>query len=212
MVKAGDYTGGEVISANMFNRDVRYAGASGTDTYGVTTTAGAPLHRYLFSARWGGSGLPTTGVGGVNVVHADNDTPFRVFDGPVETYAQNSFTGVSVIGGNADDVASGLVAKGLSDYAGSNILVPVNLFIPDSDLIGADVKFRPIGYVAGVRMMNVSGINPGDAITVGSKTWRVFPEFSRQTETTMAYGASNPLGFYYPYETSYMIGLAYEEA
>lgn len=213
MVKAGDYTGGEVISANMFNRDLRYSSATGTDTYGFTSTSGAPAHRYLFSARFGTNGIPAgAGNGGVNVVHADNDTPFRIFDGPIETYAQNGFTGVSVFGGNADNVASGLVAKGLSDYAGSNILVPVNLFAPDSDLIGANVKFRPLGYVAGVRMINVSGINPGDAILVGSKTWRVFPEFSRQTETTMPYGAANPDGFYYPYETSYMIGLAYEES
>ena len=61
-------------------------------------------------------------------------------------------------------------------------------------------------------MVNVQGINPGDAITIGSKIWRVFPEFSRQTETTTPYGAMNPEGFYYPYETSSMLGLAYEEA
>lgn len=109
-------------------------------------------------------------------------------------------------------MSAGLVARGTSNYAGSNILVPVNLFIPESTLVGADVKFRPIGYAAGVRMINVQGINPGDAITVGSKTWRVFPEFSRQTEKYAAYGSQNPAGFYYPYETSYMLGLAYEEA
>lgn len=213
VVKAGNYTGGELISANMFNRDVRFAGAGGTDSYGDDTTMWNPYHRYLFSARWTGSGLPAgAGTGGVNVVHADNDYPFRRFDGPSAYTAQTAFDGTSVIGGASDNVGAGLVAKGLSDYAGSNILVPVNLFIPDSDLIGVDVKFRPIGYAAGVRMINMSGINPGDAIVIGSKTWRAFAEFSRQTETTMPYGTSNPDGFYYPYETSYMIGLAYEEA
>lgn len=209
VVKAGNYTGGELISANMYSRNLRYSLAVGSDSFG----GDAPVHRYLFSARYDTGGLPdSVGMGGVNIVHADNAAPFRMFKGPTGPYVQIQFDGEGVIGGNADDVSAGLVARGLSDYAGSNILVPVNLFAPDSSQIEEDIKFRPIGYAAGVRMINVSGINPGDSITIGSKIWRVFPEFSRQTETSTPYGASNPLGFYYPFETSYMVGLAYEEA
>ena len=213
VVKAGDYTGGELISANMFNRDVRFAGASGNDSYYANQGSQDPPHRYLFSGRFNHNSMPAgAGNGGVNVVHADNATPFRRFDLVGETYIRTGFTGNEVFGGNADTVSGGLVLRGLSDYAGSNILVPVNLFIVNSLLIGSNSKFHPIGYAAGVRMVNVSGINPGDAITIGSKVWRVFPEFSRQTETTMPFGATNPDGFYYPYETSSMLGLAYEEA
>jgi len=213
VVKAGNYSGGELISANMYNRNVRYNGATGSDTYYNSQGSQDPPHRYLFSGRYNTSGLPAApACGGVNVVHADNAIPWRMFDCPGETNVQTGITGNEVFGGNADNVSSGLVAKGLSDYAGSNILVPVNLFISNSLLTLTNVKLHPIGYAAGVRMVNVSGVNPGDAITIGSKTWRVFPEFSRQTETTLPYGSNNPDGFYYPYETSYMIGLAYEEA
>jgi hypothetical protein len=209
MDKIGNYTGGEIISANMFSRNLYFSSAGGTLSYGTGSNS-SPEHMYLFSGRCYQSNMPTgKGCGGVNLVHADNATDYRYFDCPVATYGRTQFVGTEVFGGNADNVNGSYVKRGLSDYAGSNILVPAQLYVPESTLVGADVRFRPIGYPAGARLVNMTGLDPGEAMTVGTDTWYCFPEFSKQTETTTPYGTYNADGFYYPYETSYMLGLAY---
>ena len=207
IVKIGNYTGGEVICANSYT--FYYSGGSGTRGYNIND------NQYLFSCMHERTQAALDNVGGANIVHADNATPWRRFNGPTSNNSETSFNGTEIFGGAQDGINSGLVWRGLSDFAGTNILVPVNLYVPDSAKFGSDVRYRPVGFVPGVRMIDMRGVEPGESIQVGNDNWRVFPEFSKRSQTTMGYGTGRPdggAGGYYPaYETSYMLGLAYRE-
>lgn len=214
VAKIGNFTGGEIIAANTFNWG--YSGSSGSASYNSDN------NHYLMSANYGPDGQHTGGTptgiaaGGIYVDHAENANPYRVFDGPAGTDARLNMTNGMAFGGARDSINSGLVYRGVSDFAGSNILVPINLFAPDSiNFSGTDARFRPLGYAAGVRMIDMRGIEPGQSIQVGNEDWRVFPEFSKRTAQSVGYGTSRPDGgaggYYWQYETSYMLGLAYPE-
>lgn len=207
IAKLGNYTGGEIICANLFQ--FTYSGGSGSVSYESDN------NQYLFSARHERTSAANDAVGGANIVHADNANPWRIFNGPASTNSGTSFNGTEILGGAMDAINSGLVRRGLSDFAGSNILVPVNLYVPDSTNFGSDVRFRPVGFCPGVRMVDMRGLEPGESIQVGNQDWRVFPEFSKRSAQSIGYGTSRPDGgaggYYPPYETSYMVGLAYPE-
>ena len=207
MEKLGSYTGGEVISTNGY-RD-SYAGSNG----GFTSFVSSNL-RYLFSARNQHANSSET-CGGVNIAHPDNLTTWRKFRGPYLSTEKSSFSGSEVLGGHSDSINSGLLRRSASDFAGSNVLIPVNLFVPDSINNYDDVRFRPIGHCPGVRLADMRDYDPGQSVQVGNVNWRVFPEFSKQQYTSTNYGTSKSGGGaanYHPdTETSYMLGLAYPE-
>jgi hypothetical protein len=211
LVKQGNYTGGELISANMFNPQSSFVSSSGSISYNGDPPTNVD-HRYMFSARFVNSIFGSAINGGANIVHADNANPWRIFyeyRGLTDN-AISALAGVEIFGGNADNINGGLVYRGFADYSGANILVPVNLFVSDSTYFGSGGKVRPVGYAAGARLVNMKNLTPGEAIDVGGVTWRVFPEFSKNLSTSSPYRGSNPSGgYYYPYETSYFLGLAY---
>ena len=209
LAKIGAYTGGEVISANGF--DSTASGSSGINTFDSVD------NHFLFGARNFGNGVATpieTQSGGVNVVHANNANSWRIFEASFSGTARHSYTGNEVFGGHGDGVNDGMVRRGVSDYAGSNILVPVALFVPDSTNFGTDVRFRAIGHPPGVRMIDMRGIAPAQTIDVGGEDWMVFPEFVKNEAQSVPFGTARPdggVGGYYPTtETSYRLGLAYQ--
>lgn len=212
MVKLGNYTGGEIICSNCHS--YYWWGSGGSLQFDWD------YNKYMFSAKHdvaNGYDSPPEllSAGGVYIDHAANARTYRQFDGPMHSQWATSFTGSEVLGGHADQINGGLVRRGVSDFAGSNILVPVNLYVPDSVNTLEDVRFRPIGFVPGARLIDMRGIEPGESIQVGNDNWRVFPEFSKRTDQTIYYGSSRADGgaggFYWPYESSYMLGLAYPE-
>lgn len=209
MVKVGDYGGGEIISANHVTPTTSGSGG----TYSLTTNS----TKFLFSAQHSAeAAMSGDNSGGVFIEHEENERIYRRFHGPTGTNSRLNLNPNMVLGGARDAINSGLVTRGLSDYAGANILVPVNLFATDSfNFSGNDVRFRPIGYPPGVRMINMQGTEPNESIEVGNENWRVFPEFSKRENTVSTYGTSRPdggAGGYHPtHETSYYLGLAYRE-
>lgn len=209
LVKFGNYTGGEVICSNYWISTVSGNQQGALESFDTTST------KRMFEAHHDAGSPANTGpvgldAGGANIVHADNANSWRYFDGPSGSNARSAMTGLEVFGGAGDSINSGLLMRGVSDYAGANILVPINLYCPDSANIGANVRFRPVGYVAGVRMVNMRGLDPGEIIKIGNDNWRVFPEFSKRDVTGVFTGGAT--SYYPPYETSYMLGLAYPEA
>jgi len=200
MVKMGDYEGGEIISANQYAEPVN----SNTNNPSFTSV----YHKYLFSANHAHQTDAGIGAGGVNIEHVDNAQPWRYFDGPTGTINMyTNFNGREVFGGWQDVINSSLASSGIASYSASNILVPVNLYVPVSGGMGSDYRFRPIGHVPGVRLVRMDGIDPGEQIEVANKNWMVFPEFSRDLRQNSP--RDNSLGFYWDYETSYLCGLAY---
>lgn len=208
MVKIGNYTGGEIISANYFAQ--YWVGSPNNIAFG------SDYHRYLFSAHndagYNSSQSPQgKSSGGVNIVHADNPVPYRYFDGPTGNTAMEDFTGVEVFGGAQDGINAGLVRRGVSDFAGAAILVPVNLFVPDGNN-DVDFRIRPIGFAPGVRMVDLRDHQSGESIAVGNRNWRVFGEFQRNpAQYVNRNGYLGAPGYWWQEETSYYLGLAYPE-
>lgn len=195
MEKIGDYQGGEVISCT-----------DGPGNASSTRTYYSMNMKYLFSGRQNRRAAAESG--GVHVDHADNAYSWRFFAASTATNSTPllSFPVNSVIGGFNDAINDGYLARGRSPFANQQMLVPINLYNPDN-LVG-DVEFVPIGKPAGIRMVNMQDLEPGQEIVVGGMLWRVFPSHSRRFESTMPESTdvgSNPPEF----ETSLWVGYAY---
>ena len=197
MEKLGDYTGGEVISGQR-NADTSQAG-------GFTVSYLNESHQYLFNGRHTTS-VVSSDSGGVYINHADNANKWRVFSsttsGTIGNDALPTFDALGVIGGFRDGWNDGYLARAKSSYSGAGILVPINLYVPEP--ITGDVRFIPIGHPAGVRLVHMQNLEPGQEITVGDETWKVFPAFSKQSYEAAAKGT-----YYAAAETSYHVGYAF---
>lgn len=195
MVKAGSYGGGEVLDA--------------VNTFASNDAFQYPLSyrnrtRNLFNARSRIIGTPNTG--GVRVVHDNNPTTWRKFFGTDNFNPMGNFDNATVLGGYGDDVNDGYLARGRSTFSGAQILVPINLYATMP--VTGDTTFVPLGHPAGVRLVHMQDIDPGQAITVGGVTWRCFPATRKSTATSVSKSA----GGWASDESSYFVGYAYPNA
>jgi len=196
LVPSSSFTGGEVISgANFFQSN------AGTDyplDYRDTR------HQHLFSAHQ--SYWANADCGGTRIVHGSNPNTWRRFRAASLSYGGwNAFDGNEAIGGFTDDVNDGYVARGRSSYAGTAILTPVNLYAAKGS--GSTVQFAQLGHPAGVRLVNMTDLDPDSTLTIGTDEWQCFPAFRKSTSTSVARGAS-----WGSNESSGMIGYAYRRA
>lgn len=185
--KEGNFTGGECISGSS-------PAYSTTTLHAYTSTS----HGYLFSGRQ--EKFADSECGGVNVVHADNPTPWRRFKSAV-LYTSLATTQQDVLGGFLDSINTGYLQVGRSSYANAAVLVPINLWATR-----ASGRISLIGAPPGVRMVRMDDILENQVVSVADETWRVFPQFYRSTATSPVDGT-----FWMATETSYLIGLAYRE-
>ena len=190
MVKAGAYTGGEVIAGTQV--PVSNSGFA----YPMSYRYG----HYLFQGQRNDV-APFNFRGGVNCPHASNPTSWRRFYGPASPFFNQNDSSYA-IGGFVDDINDGYVARGRSPFAGVQILTPINLYasIPTTD----DTVFAPLGHPAGVRMINMADMEPGGEFVIGSQNWMCFPAWAKGG-TTVAKSASG----WAAAETSYNVGYAY---
>jgi len=192
MEKIGDYEGGEVISASDGPGTI-----TGTTAYNSTTRM-----KYLFSAR--SSFKSAAFSGGVYADAGSNDVPWRKFLGPISTAPLSNMGNEAVIGGFNDSINDGYLARARAPFAGSNILVPINLYATEQ-LIG-DSSFIPIGRPAGIRAVNMQDLSPKQEIIVGGFEWFVFPALSRQLSKNMTKSSASS----YPVSlSSHWVGYAY---
>lgn len=212
MVKLGDYTGGEVVSANFFGQ---YAHVNAT-----TMDYNAFENRYLFSALCrpsrgeGADKAPMdAGGGGANLVHADNAATWRQFTigGTGSNDIMRDLDGNDIFGGVQDGINTAMHVVGFSDFAGAAALIPVNLFGSEPGLVGTqNYRIRPFGFPAGARMINMKNLNPGEQFLIGNRAYRAFPEFKRSQIITVTRTAGATQSGWSD-ETSFMAGYAYPE-
>jgi len=192
MEKLGNYLRGNVIAA----------------TKGPSLTANTTLSydditnmKYLFQG--GNNAMAESLSGGVFVEHADNAVPWRRFyNGAFQTIIGANPEGV--IGGFGDAINDGYLARAMSPFAALSILAPVNLYVTQP--ISGDRTFVPIGRVPGIRMVNMSQLEPAQEIVVGGMRWIVFPSHSRRIEKTMTAEGSGSRAR--DFESSYWVGYA----
>lgn len=189
MVKMGSYSGGEVISGAQPN--------ASSDRYAYPMTFMDA--QYLFAGNRRSTGSLDV-RGGVRVIHSDNPIPWRRFYGPAYPYFdQNDST--FAVGGFGDDINDGALVRGSSPFNGVYVLTPINLYISLAD--ASSTNFAPIGYPAGVRLVNMANLAPGAEVTIGGITWKCFPVFS--IDNWYIYKSSG----WAANESSYNVGYAY---
>lgn len=195
MEALGNYTGGEVVSG-MQGPLSSYGASIEFDDYTRV--------QYLFGSR--SACWSNTQCGGVRVTHADNPNEWRKFLG-FSTGTITSFPANSALGGFRDALNDGYLANGECNFAGSNPLVPMNLYCPKA--VTGNMNFVPIGRPPAIRLVNMRNLEPGASIAIGGVNWRVFPAMRKATQLTMPNASSN--GNWRTYETSYYVGYAYKE-
>lgn len=200
IVKVGNYDGGELISANNWSEE--YNVNSRNTSF---TSAGV---KNLFAAGHNHSTDNAQASGGLNANHPDNPAPWRIFDSssPGTNNMLINLTGAEVFGGWSDQVNGVLAMRGFAPYAGGVVLVPINLYGSRAN-DGNNVRFFPFGYVPGVRLVRMDDIDPGQQIAIADQTWMVFPEMSKDSRASTQRDQGN--GYYWDYETSGFLGLAY---
>lgn len=194
----GNYTGGEVVSANYFRQ--------------TTTGNQYPLdtrdHKFMFRGSEQASTL-IDNSGWVNVVHADSPVPIKPFfsaDISSAVSAIENFDEGSAYGGHADRVNGTLVDRGQVHFDAVTLLTPVNIY----EGFGSPRRARPLGHIAGVRLVNMTNLQPGQTALIGMENWRVFPEF-RFNPTTFQSVQGQFSDSFAADESSGYFGLAFAE-
>lgn len=192
LVKASAFNGGEVIS-------------------GATAKSGRDFFPYyfreaqfLFAAANGGSLIGSANSGGVYVNDAANPTKWRQFSRRADFSFPYSVDGSEALGGFTDDINDGYLARGRAAFAGVQPMVPMNLYagVP----VTGDSTFSPLGYPAGIRMVNMLDLEEAGEFTIGSQTWKYFPVFTKSAATSISQSSGGGWG---AGETSYYVGYAY---
>lgn len=186
----GGFTGGEVISA-MSRLDRGF------------TSGGAIYYRdrsqcYLFQANQ--TFIGPTQCGGANIVHASNPVSWRQFYNASQN--DNALDGITVFGGFGDGIAEPYIARGQMPAANMALLAPINLFAS-----GVGNLLTPIGRVPGIRMIDMSRIDPETSFAIGADNWRVIPAYSRSPSqyTPWAYKTLQAP------DSSWMLGYAFKQ-
>lgn len=191
----GNFTGGEVIAGAGFN--------SSNSQFAYPKSFLDVGTQYLFGARQ--THWAANNSGGMNIVHADNPTPWRTFQVPAGLNGPITLSATAALGGFRDDANDGYLARGKSSYAGTNPLVPMTLYTVRQG--GNPPVFAPVGIPAGIRMVHMQDIDPGAAIVIGAVTWKCFAAFRKNPNIAVAQGGSG----WGADETSSWVGYAYPE-
>lgn len=196
MVRKGNYTGGEVVAGNTFDPE--------------TTSFSFPVSlndsKFLFKGTQ--SYLNEDRSGWIHVVHPDSPVEFKPFRATISSSNANEVDNIepnSVIGGNFDNINDTLMVFGEQHFAAANVITPVNIY----EGTGDPRRLRPLGHPAGARLVNMTNLEPGQQILVGSVNWRVYPEFRKSTATSIGQGPNS--NSYPSDETSAFAGMAFPE-
>jgi hypothetical protein len=164
--KAGTYTGGQYFSASHSSYYHRY----------IWRIKSAP--RYL-NAACAFSSQPQPQHNHAGFMFADTDGTAGWRRAIHHTYFKDIplfFHGA--VGGNYsadnDDLKKSMayLFASMSPNSTNNIPVWTPVFIT---MLRSDGNHSPMGWPEGVRFMNVRNYSPGDEITYGDETWKVFP-------------------------------------
>lgn len=191
MEKLGEYSGGEVMSGSIF------------ETY-QNVNYDSNYHQYLFGGMQSQWASPN-GCGGVRLVDGDLGGQLGATFQAQTTRDSTAANLIAnrVLGGFRSNINDQQIARGQVTYAGVQVLVPVNLY-----LTRAQSRITPIGRPPGVRMVNMSNLDPAAPVNVGGKNWRCFPQFKKGG--TGGVGGGSPTTNILD-ESSYLVGYAYLE-
>ena len=173
LVIKGNYTGGEIVAANTFENS--------TSTFRWPRDTAS--HKMLFQAT-GDLDLRTREQSGfAHVVHPDSADPIKPISSPFTAFSPFELNAIegSAVGGPLDRLNDTFLRDGQEHFAAATILTPQNMYEATSE----PRRWRPLGHVAGTRMVNITNLEPGQQVTVGSIDWRVFPEFRKSNVSSI---------------------------
>lgn len=199
--RLGAYTNGWLIYSNWYPNYTNIACGPGNQDIAYMFRA------YRTTSRNETASLKAN-CGGIAVVHADNTAgDFRRFFMGINSINSpfDSVVGDEVFGGTTDGIIGALEKRGRAPFAGANILWPFNLFAVQGATT-EDAELFPLGEASGIRGVNMDGLEPLQEIIIGTTTWKVFPEFVKGDDASVAKGSlgectkisSGILGLAYP--------------
>ena len=200
MEKIGDYSGGEVISGH--NCPVKAYNGS------LLWCDSAATHG-MFRGQKSDVALRADN-GGVHCPHADNAADWRSFMSAAyhNNTMDNLYDGLEAVGGFGDGLNDMHVARGLNPISGVAVLAPINLYATQKVL--GDVRFRPLGRPAGVRLINIANLPAQAETTISTETWHSFAATSkRDTAADMPSAYAGFESGLRLFESSYHLGYAY---
>lgn len=192
--KLGNYAGGDVISASNFRRN-NYLEYNETVIY-----SNDDGHSFLFRGRTDYNN--TSNCGGVKVEHADNPNTWRQFRHSAGFNTNWDWGNTEVFGGFGDSVLESYLARAQMSFSNGVIMVQINLFATETGN-----RLRPLGRVPGVRMVDLSDIEPESSFALGSESWRVIPVFGKYAADGSSYSNYLPL----TKDNSFNIGYAFKK-
>ena len=209
MDKSSNYGGGEIISGT-------FGPANGVFANNAQTGWD---HQMGFKALFNACGSANGGNdrGGVRVIHAKVPIPWREFravsptsGSTIDQFATGS-RNITVIGGYFDGPNTGYAIAGKSEFTVAAVVSPISILMTET--ISGVLYFRNLGQPKGVRHINIENFEPGAQVTVGSRTFIVFPWMSKRASPAVMFppsGVSAQASRVPSFESSGYLGYAYE--
>jgi len=201
MEKIGDYEGGEIIGGHNGPHLAFTGGPLDWQSRGGVHTLFKGTQSLLVNS---------ANCGGVHVDHADNPSHWRHFRTSglsSQFFDPASMDGEEAIGGFGDGYNDMFAARGRNNLAGAAVLSPINLFATQP--VTSEVRFRPIGRPAGIRLINIANLEPEATTSISTEVWHSFAALSKRSEITMPSSDGSTLARFRSYESSYHLGYAY---
>jgi hypothetical protein len=159
--KYGSYTGGTFYDAEHWNRTT-----SVTPSQDFISVPQSPNHHVLFRGYINWTTDTDPPVNGAVRCDADGRTnAYAAFrSGNSSTFAAGS--GLP----DKPNVADGFFARTANPFSGNTALLPINIFVQRPN-----PYYSPIGYVPGIRFLNMQNFVAAQEFNVGTDTYKVFP-------------------------------------
>lgn len=152
--------------------------------------------------------------GGLYINHVGNAQPWREFAirSDINSSGLQAILSTNihklVLGGFRDSINEGYMLAGKAPYSGVQVLTPINLYIGKK--VGTTAYLQAVGRPAGVRLVHMEDLQPGDEITIGTSVWRVFAVFSKSSKSSFGLVSTGSGQYHWPTEnSSHYVGLAY---
>lgn len=188
--KYGSFTGGEFVSGFQWDSSTAstasspYSQSHNPPTAVANSTA--PYGRFfqyraLISAMtwWATTNQATVPPGGVTFIRPAVSSPWS----NVNNTSGTKTIGTACMLGMGNTLGTTLFRLNASLIAGAKQLLPHILFC--WNLFDGNYRRTPIGEIPDVFRINMKGLTPGQAITLGSDTYRVFPVTNSDTVNTV---------------------------
>lgn len=174
LVKYGTWGSGALCDAVNWSHRV----PSGSTVFSPGSVTNSSNHMlFSFNTKWSRSYVNNGDCGGIFVRNVHGVHPRAVFNSNSSTTLTSSLGQAypsdhpRAGGGFTDAYAEWARTPGVFPNSGEAALVPITLF---ADMLRNDT-WTPLGHVPGLRMVNITELDPEGVYSYAGQTWKIFP-------------------------------------